>query len=728
MTKKTIAILVSSLFASGSALAQMQAPASAPAPAPADQWTTQGSVSLGGIGSSESGQDKAKLQEYRDLSDGVLGGFDLRARNGLNWFDAYGENIGRDDMYLAARGGVYGLFKARIYTDWLKHDFALNAITPFAGAGTNTQTATFPQPNPATWFTTDIDYRRKNTGGYLEWQSFTPWYFRVDATHVSYDGSKIGSAANGTSPGNGFVDLALPVEYKVDTVSGEVGYNTPAMHLAANYTYSKFNNDNSTVTWNNPFFANGIDTTYLPPDNKSQRIGLNATFRQLPWNSTLAARYTWSKTESSADLATSVLGGSSTAPAFVPTMPNVGTFNGKVENQTFTIALASSPTKELDTRVFYNYYKRKNDSTEVTYSGPSVLCGGAPCEGLLFEYTKNNFGLDAYWRVARGHRIGAGYEYWNVDENREDYDHHTDNIFFVEYKNTVLDNLVARLKYSYMQRRSNFLLGNAGVDANDPAYLSRFVGRFDLANVNQNRIKFTLDWSPAPLLDFSLEALWKDNDYKDFTIGRTKDKRDEVYASVSYGDPSKMRFTLFGDVENIKYDSFHRNVGAGSCFATPPNPEAGPNCFDPNNPPNSIAYNWSATNKDQNWTVGIGLDWPLMDRLLVKASVLYYKTDGSADLSSQGGFGSLLPINDFDTSAKTSFNLKGIYDISKNWSMTAGYSYERYTYSDDRFNGYQHTIPFPGVTTNTSQSYLNGYGAFTPYRANIYYLVGTYHF
>jgi hypothetical protein len=60
--------------------------------------------------------------------------------------------------------------------------------------------------------------------------------------------------------------------------------------------------------------------------------------------------------------------------------------------------------------------------------------------------------------------------------------------------------------------------------------------------------------------------------------------------------------------------------------------------------------------------------------------------------------------------------------------MTAGYSYEKYNYSDARYNGYQYTIPFPGVTNNVSQSYLNGYNAFTPYKANIYYLIGTYHF
>ena len=171
--------------------------------------------------------DASKLEEYRDFSDGVLSTFDLRARSGKQWFDAFGENIGRDDMYLSARGGIYDVFKARIYTDWLKHSFVFDARSPFAGAGTNTQTATFPQPNPATWFTTDIGYKRKDTSGFFEWQSSTPCYFRVDAGEVEYEGSKLGSAANGTSPGNGFTDLSFPVEYKVTNVAVEGGYNTP---------------------------------------------------------------------------------------------------------------------------------------------------------------------------------------------------------------------------------------------------------------------------------------------------------------------------------------------------------------------------------------------------------------------------------------------------------------------------------------------------------------------
>ena len=48
-------------------------------------------------------------------------------------------------------------------------------------------------------------------GGYFEFGGFKPWYFRVDGNQVSFSGTRVGSAANGTSPGNGYVDLAFPL-------------------------------------------------------------------------------------------------------------------------------------------------------------------------------------------------------------------------------------------------------------------------------------------------------------------------------------------------------------------------------------------------------------------------------------------------------------------------------------------------------------------------------------
>src|SRR4029079_5481305 len=186
----------------------------------------------------------------------------------------------------------------------------------------------------------------------------------------------------------------------------------------------------------------------------------------------------------------------------------------------------------------------------------------------------------------------------------------------------------------------------------------------------------------------------------------------------SYGDPSKVRGTAFFDWEHITYDSDHRQIGTSPC-----NQASGPNCFDPNAPANSTAFNWSARNKDRNWVVGVGVDWPVMERLMLKASALYYETDGSADIASQNNFGNPLPITAYDDTKRTSLNLKAIYAYDKNWSFTAGYGFARCRYTAAAHAGYESTIPSPGVTTNVSQSYLNGYLAFTNYNANIFYLL-----
>jgi MtrB/PioB family decaheme-associated outer membrane protein len=717
MTRKLLSTLIAGLFVTAPAFGQV--------------WNVEGAATVGGIYDSTSDtKDPTRLREYRDLSNGVLSNVFVRGRGGNTWFEGYGENFGRDDQYLSLRGGVYDQFKYKIYSDSLRHNFLINGLTPFTGSGSNVLSATFPQSSTAGWNPVDIGYKRTDNGGYFEWQGLAPWYFRVDAQQLKFEGTKIGSGANGTSPGNGFTDLAIPVQYNTRNITGEVGYNTGQLNASVSYLYSKFDNDFSTLSWNNGFFANQVDTTFLPPDNHYERVAAQVTYRGLPWNSTFAARYTWSEGKSDADLAQTALN-STTSPFFGATQVNVSHFTGKITNDTFTATLASHPMATIDTRVYYNYYKRNNDSTQVIYPATSnVNCSGGPCENDLFEFTKNNFGVDAYWRFMPGNRLGAGWDYLKTTTNRDDYDNIRNNRLFVEWKNTAVTNLSARIKYTHLERRSDFKLGDAGVDANDPEFLKRFTSRFDYSDLDRDELKLVADWSPMPLLDFSLEVNWKDNKYKDITLGRSSDKREEIYLSGGWGDPSRLRITGFGDWENIKYDSSHRNVGTGSCPTTTGSPPVTiTNCFDPSTPPNSTAFNWSAKNKDRNWVIGAGVDWPVMERLLVKGSVLYYHTDGSADISSQNNFGNPLPIHAYDDSKRTSVNLKGIWSYDKNWDFTLGYSYERWRYNDAGYDGYQYVIP---NTSNppqpTQNSYLNGFYAFTNYTANIVYVLATYRF
>lgn len=722
MRPKLIPVLMANLFAVSSPLFAANG---------GMEWS--GSVSLGAQHVDDNARDPSKLKEYRDLDSGVLGGLEVRGRGTGYYLNGYGENIGRDDQYLDLNGGRYGVFKYRLYSNELRHNFGSGpgAISPYSGIGGSVLTATFPNTNPATWNGFDHSYKRRDWGGMAEWQAVSPWYFRAEANEVTRKGINVFAGAQGTSPGNGFVDLPSPIDYKTRNYQGEVGYSTRTAHVAVNVLHSKFTNDNDVLRWSNGFFG-GLDTTILPPDNELTRISLNGNLRKLPGASTLAGRVTYSRLTDDVLMQQTML---STGAAFPATNPSEPTFHGNVKTTTLSLSLSSHPMDRLDTRAYYNYAKEDNDSTRMEFTpaqGSGLLAGGGtaftnctngsavapivaarPCEPEFFRYRKHNVGVEAGYRLTRANKFSAGFDYYDVDRERIDFRGNVDKKIFVEWKNSSFEALTSRIKYQYLTRRSEFSPGAAALESNP---IDAFVRRFDLANVDQNLVKVVLDATPVPFLDLGFEAIYKNNDYKDTILGRTEDERQEYYASIAYGDPRKFRVLLFGDVEFVQFDSFHR-VGTG-------NP-------DPATPPVAGTYNWAAKNRDRAWQLGLGSEWLPMERLTLKGSLIWARTKGTTDFAPEPGVvpalvpTPFLPIPNFDNTRRTSFNLKAVYKYSRQWEFTGGYAYEKYRYSDI---GYDNTLYVAAAAAATQNAYVTGQFSFQPYTANIIYAVAKYRF
>lgn len=713
MKRKLLSVLVAGLFV----------PALAPAQEPQREWS--GSITLGVRQVGNSTNDQSKFNEYRDLESGTNGfaGAEIRRRGDTSYLNAYGENIGRDDQYLNLDGGAYGAYKYRLYQDQLRHNFGegAGAKTPYLGAGSSTLDATLPSLNPATWNTFEHSYKRRDTGGFFEFQRTSPLYFRVDANEVKRDGINVFAGAKGTSPGNGFMDLPAPIDYTTRNLSGEVGYSARRSHVALNVTRSTFDNGNEVLRWRNDFFGNGMDTTVLPPSNELTKFALNGNLRGLALDSTLAGRYTYQTLESNVAMQQTML---STGGANPATVPSDASFKGDHKHQTFGLSLSSRPSRALDTRVYYNYDKLKNDSTHMTFN-PAVgsgLRGGANtpivncnagtvaasnpagvvtlCEPEMFHYTKKNIGVEAGYALARNQKLRGGLDWTDSERERADFQDSKETRLFGEYKSAFTDSLSGRIKYQYMKRSSHFNPHEAVLAANP---MDLYVRRFDLANAKQHQLKLVFDQNLPNQVDLGFEMILKRTEYPDTPLGRTKDQRQEFYGSVGWGDPSQLRVFAFGDVEWVQYDSNHR-VGTG-------NP-------DPATPPTAATYNWSAENKDNSWQVGIGADWAPRSRLKVKSSLLYTETEGRAEFRVQPGGATtpFQPITNFDNSKRIAFNLRGIYDWNRSLELTTGYAYERYRYSDI---GYDNTRYVAGA--GTSASYVTGQFSFQPYSANIVY-------
>ena len=268
----------------------------------------------------------------------------------------------------------------------------------------------FPQlnSNVPPWNGFNFDTQNRTLGGFLEFSNIyvSPWYLRADANQLRQTGINLTSSSAGTSPGNGFVDLPYPVDYVTNNWSVEGGYTTKEAQLSVNFLKSKFTNDNESLRWTNPFFAgNNFDTTTLPPDNDLWKASVNGALRQLPWGSTLAGRVTYSQLTNSVGILGSVLNGGPPTP-YTASNPSDSTFSGKVRNTSATVSLTSTPLTRVDTRLYYNYYERKNESNQITFFAPTLGCPApAFCQTELFGYTKNNAGVDVSYRFNPQNRL-----------------------------------------------------------------------------------------------------------------------------------------------------------------------------------------------------------------------------------------------------------------------------------------------------------------------------------
>jgi hypothetical protein len=558
----------------------------------------------------------------------------------------------------------------------------------------------------------------------------------VDATEQKREGVRLQSAANGTSPGNGFTELAIPVDWRTRVLSGEAGYASKRFLFSVNVSESKFSNANEVVSFTNPYFNGGIDNYTQSPDSKQTKWSVNAVAKNLVWDSQLAARYTNSKLTADAPLLTGVFN-TGNASTILPTPANVTTFSGENKVTTTSLAWTARPTKAIDTKLYYNYYKKENSSDEVIFTGqPNDSCGpgsGTTCTPERFDFTRKNLGGEFWYRFSPVNKAIVGYDYLEVDRERVDFDRTKDNKLYLEGRSDAWDYAALRARYQHLQRRSDFQESNAGVSSNDPLFLNRYIARFDVANVDQDLFKLAADFTtPVPLLDVGGEFIVKNNKYKDTVLGRTKDNRQELYLSVGYGDRAAWRVNGFMDFELIHADSTHRNISTVSGGPTPPSgfcTAANPGCYDPiNGPSNSGSYNWTGKVKERNFAAGVAGDWVVNPRLTLKASYTFQKTEGTVDLSSPifpAPFVPLVNVPNVDDVKINTVWLRGVYKATPALDVTLGYAYEKYEYQDTAWDNYAYTV----AGGNASQrSYLTGAYAFNNYTANVVYVLFTYRF
>src|SRR5262245_55129258 len=177
-------------------------------------------------------EDKAKANEYRDLSDGLIGTVDLMGSNSKNYVRLFGENLGYEDQFVNLRGGEYGIYKYQAFQDKMPHNLSWGALSPLNGMGnallTNPGVIYPPTPgvqatNPALWNQFDYKLQREVIGANLEFTFNSPWSFRAGYTDTTMEGVRPLSGRLGTSSNNGLIEFGAPVNYQTKDLTLEGG-------------------------------------------------------------------------------------------------------------------------------------------------------------------------------------------------------------------------------------------------------------------------------------------------------------------------------------------------------------------------------------------------------------------------------------------------------------------------------------------------------------------------
>ena len=654
--------------------------------------------------------NEAKFNEYRDIRNGLYGDVKLKYDDNKYYVDFYSRNMFYDTQSYDLEGGKWGVFKFNINYNEIPHNFTYDAQTLYSGAGT--ANLTYPTHPPSTntgaWNTFDYSTKRKNSGAGFKIDVLKPFFMDFSAAIDERAGIyPIGAA--GTTPGGIALELPAPIDCRTDSINLLGGYVRNPLYISLGYFYSNFTNSNPNLSFRNPATNNTAsvtDTYSLPPDNHYYKVNLKGALK-LPLNSKFNIDLATASAKSDALLSNSyvadVAGGLRNITLSTPF------FNGQVDTNNIATSVTSRPLSFLDAKLFLKYDDRKNKSDVITITDATQT--PATFNNTLFNYRRVKYGTELGFQLPAKFYFLGTYNHSTISREREDIPDNRDDLFSAELRWKGVDFLAARIGYERLDRRAEF---------QPPAATSieTFIRRFDAAGKSRDTYKANLDFFPTDNFSISLSYKHRETNYPDTILGLTGDKGDEFLIDVDYLINKRIR--LFGsfDYERIRQDQFQRqSTGA----------------VDPSLPPTPTNFNWTAAQKDENYSYSAGAEiFIVPEKLTLLVQYSYLQADDSVDYTYLLGANPLpagrtqdnIDLSNWDGYKLSRFLIKLSYNVTKSLSVATGYVYEKYDYNDAQYDGYQYV---PAVT-GTNGAYLTGAYNNPSYESHVGFVTLSYRF
>jgi MtrB/PioB family decaheme-associated outer membrane protein len=668
---------------------------------------------------------RAKLEEYRDLSPGVvLFGLNFRLlRPDESLYAEFGGSkwgYSDQDYYLSV--GRLGTWQFDFLWDQTPHVISTNARL----LATEPQRGVFvlPSPRPALPLhnsAPDIDEIS------VRWDkalmrfaySVSPNFdVTAEYTRIRKEGDKPMGMAFG-SPGANFYEVLQPIEQTIHDFRLRGAFADPRYQLQFAYGLSVFENDLTRMRADNPCVGNGAPCSggeaagpgtgqsSLPPSNLAHSLSL-AGGVNLPLRTRVNANVAWGlHLQNDAFLPHTINQAIAGDPSLaLPTQ----SLNGLVQTWLVYLSATSRPFDIVTFGARYRFYDYSDQSRQITFAGTAVddnALGEARRAGR-WSWQKQNGDIDARWRLLESVALttGVGWERWDRNEHREVP---VSNEYFAKaaLDVTPTDWLLARLTYTPSFRRIssydtfNHLEHTVVEDPGGAAAAGQsvFLRKFDEANRDRQKIEAQLQFTLGDSFTATPSAGYHQDNYTDSRLGLQQETGWVAGIDLTWRPLERVALSTGYTYEQLLQTmrSRSRPVSGGSTIDT-------------------ADFDWVSDISDTVHTVYAGVKAALIPKVLdlrfdANYSTSLGRTDNSnptPPVTGTAAQNTTATVQKWPAFEDTLVHLETalIYYFDKNWAAKLGYAFEMFNQTDWRTN----LNPFvPGVSSiwlgNTLRDY-----------------------
>jgi MtrB/PioB family decaheme-associated outer membrane protein len=668
--------------------------------------------------------DAAKFEEYRDLSQPIIGELNIKYnKDDERFFEIDGENLAADDLYLHAGAGWFGKLRFDASYDKIPHRFADDAQTIYSGIGTNDMILPdalqanlegAPFADVANRLNTFFNASAvsgdpglsRDTGKLsMDLVNYDPLNFRAEFKREYRDGVLPSAGSFGLANNEGMSELLQPLDYETTDISLIGEYAKKSYLLNATYNFSMFESGYDTLSWDNPLRLNDIvggpshGLMDIAPSNKYHNLSLTGSLLQLPFKTRISAVAAWGLMSQDDALAPFTVNTAIAQPA----LP-VSNVDVEVNTSLYNVTLTSRPSKLVNINGKFRMFEYDNTTEQILFPDGYVVTDSfispSPVKNLPTSYKKTTAGANLGFTLSRKTKLNFGYTFEETDRTNREVANQKDNIISGSIDTNPFSWLDLRASYKRRDREVDGYDYTVPLDGGGANTQEPLLRKYDEADKVSDMFQFQTTLYPASSLAVNGTINYNEDDYENSKYGLLGSRYYSGSVDLDYAIFDRVNIHAFYMREDYEYLQKDRGmVGA-------------------------VTADWLSGGQDVIDTFGGAINASLIEEKLdFDLSYTYSSVDGNIDFYTPAAATANFPVVDESDFQMLKMDLK--YNFRKGLSLTLGYLWEKFDFDDFQNQG------FTNIPTDLSDLYQGALlmgNLDKSYEGNVIYLKLSYRF